>query len=223
MPLAAVKTASFEALRAKADARSTVGEELFGRTSVLPLGIPAIDQALPDGGLPRGAVVELTSIHGLGRATSFTLSACAAAQRLSKLRSRDDETVGVWCAFLDPRGTLHESGVARAGVDLIFTYAGRTVPQLETVRAYVEPIAAHGGTVLFVQLLCDRDELIARVQTDARRVRGKLTDPSAVLERYALNQALPFEPRLQIDTTRLSAREAAAQIAAHGSLRVRPT
>lgn len=129
MPLAAVKTASFEALRAKADARSSVGEELFGRTSVLPLGIPAIDQALPDGGLPRGAVVELTSIHGLGRATSFTLSACAAAQRLAKLRSGDVRTVGAWCAFLDPWGTLHAPGVARAGVDLDRLLVIRPAPE----------------------------------------------------------------------------------------------
>ena len=65
MSLAAVKIASFEALRAKTDARSTASQELLPESqsgpSVLSLGIPAIDQALPDGGLPRGAVVELTS------------------------------------------------------------------------------------------------------------------------------------------------------------------
>ncbi len=122
MSLAAVKIASFEALRAKTDARSTASQELLPESqsgpSVLSLGIPAIDQALPDGGLPRGAVVELTSNLGLGRVTSFALAACAAAQRLAKLRSGNDRTVGAWCAFLDPSGTLNAPGVARAGVDL---------------------------------------------------------------------------------------------------------
>lgn len=115
----ALKIASFgvtlEALRAEAEARS--GGSVEG-PSVLPIGLPAIDEALPDGGLPRGAVVELTSNLGLGRATSFALSACAAAQRIAKLRSGNDRTVGAWCAFLDPSGTLNAPGVARAGVDL---------------------------------------------------------------------------------------------------------
>jgi hypothetical protein len=124
MSLAAVRTASLEALRARAGELSSKLQfsalEPGGleETSVLPFGIPAIDQALPDGGLPRGAVVELTSNRGLGRATSFALSACAAAQRLAKLRSGDDRTIGAWCAFVDPWRTLNAPGVAHAGVDL---------------------------------------------------------------------------------------------------------
>lgn len=129
MPVAALKAASFEALRAEADVRAGArsrlddakGEavsERLDRRSVLPFDIAAIDDALPDGGLPRGSVIEVTSHFGLGRATSFALAACAAAQRLAKLRSGDDRTVGAWCAFLDPWGTLHAPGAARVGVDL---------------------------------------------------------------------------------------------------------
>lgn len=113
----ALKAASFEALRAKADARAGASEAL-DRRHVLPIGKEAIDRALPDGGLPRGCVVEVTSRLGLGRATSFALAACAAAQRHAKLRSGDERTVGAWCAFLDPWGTLHAPGAARVGVDL---------------------------------------------------------------------------------------------------------
>jgi hypothetical protein len=114
------------------------------------------------------------------------------------------------------------AAAAREGVDLIFTYAGRTAPQLDGIRSLIEPIQVNGGTVLFVQLLCDRDELIARVQTDSRRVRGKLTDPSAVLERYNLALALPFKPHFRVETTLLTATEAAARIAAHYDLPARP-
>lgn len=109
--------ASFEALRAKADARAGSPDALDGQP-VLSLGIAAIDDALPDGGLPRGSVVEVTASLGLGRATSFALAACAAAQRLAKLRSGNDRTVGAWCAFVDPWVTLHAPGAASAGVDL---------------------------------------------------------------------------------------------------------
>lgn len=77
-----------------------------------------LDDLLPDGGLPRGAVIELTSAHGLARATSIALRACAAAQADARLRTGDVRTVGAWCAFIDPWGTLHAPGVAASGVDL---------------------------------------------------------------------------------------------------------
>ena len=51
------------------------------RAKALPLGLASLDQALPDGGLPRGGVIEVTSPRGLGRATSFALRAVASAQR----------------------------------------------------------------------------------------------------------------------------------------------
>jgi recombination protein RecA len=97
---------------------TTSEPSLDARAKTLPLGLPSVDQALPDGGLPRGAVVELTSARGLSRATTFALSACASAQSLARLRSGDARTVGAWCAFLDPFSTLHAPGAARTGVDL---------------------------------------------------------------------------------------------------------
>lgn len=88
------------------------------RAKSLPLRVPSIDAALPDGGLPKGAVVELTSWRGLDRSTSFALSACASAQAAARLRSGDERTAGAWCAFIDPWKTLHAPGVIRAGIDL---------------------------------------------------------------------------------------------------------
>jgi len=46
-----------------------------GRARVLPVRFGGLDEALPDGGLPRGAVVELAAPYGLGRATSIALAA----------------------------------------------------------------------------------------------------------------------------------------------------
>ncbi len=87
------------------------------RAKALPLGLPQIDEALPDGGFPCGAVVEISSPYGLARATSLALAACASAQAEAKLRG-GDETAAAWCAFLDPARSLFAPGVARAGVDL---------------------------------------------------------------------------------------------------------
>ena len=104
----------------------------------LPVRFGGIDESLPDGGLPRGAVVELASPYGLARVTSIALAACAAAQAEAKLRG-GESTAGAWCAWLEPvtmggdppnpparpahEGAAHQTSlfapaVARAGVDL---------------------------------------------------------------------------------------------------------
>ncbi len=87
------------------------------RAKPLPLRLPALDAALPEGGLPRGAVVELAAPRGLARATSIALAACASAQAEARARGAKD-TAGAWCAFIDPSATLFAPGVAASGVDL---------------------------------------------------------------------------------------------------------
>ncbi len=87
-------------------------------TPCLSLGIPPLDEALPDAGLPSGAVVELCAPMGLGRISQLALFACAAAQRESRqLRLASD-----WTAWIDPsdpsRGSLFAPALARTGVDL---------------------------------------------------------------------------------------------------------
>ncbi len=103
-----------------------LGHEKLGRAKALPLHLsrPAdgsgaeqtIDEALPDGGLPRGAVVEIASPRMLGRATAIALRACAAFQAEARLRSQGT-TAGAWCAFVDPWSTLHAPAVVASGVD----------------------------------------------------------------------------------------------------------
>lgn len=77
---------------------------------ILPLGIDGVDSLLPGGGLPRGAVVELSVPGGLALGTTLALQACRAAQRVGGGRA--------WCGFVDPSGTLHAPGVVSRGVDL---------------------------------------------------------------------------------------------------------
>ena len=77
---------------------------------------------------------------------------------------------------------------------------------------------AGGGTVAFVRLECEREELVRRVQNESRRRHEKLTDSRVLLERYDLTVTLPFTPHLRLDTTRLSPAEAAARVAEHYAL-----
>lgn len=69
---------------------------------------------LPDGGLPRGAVVEISAPSGLGRSYLFAGQACAAAQRESWLRGGES----AFCAWLDPGGLLHAPALAASGIRL---------------------------------------------------------------------------------------------------------
>ena len=95
-------------------ASSGVSEGATARPAVLPLGSAELNAILPDGGLPRGSVVELSVTGGLAVATSLALAACRSAQ---------DEAVAhggavPWCAFVDPSSTLYGPGVVAAGVAL---------------------------------------------------------------------------------------------------------
>jgi recombination protein RecA len=82
--------------------------------SGLPLGVPALDAALPDAGLLRGGVVELAVSGASALATSIGLLACRAAQQESVSRGGE----APWCAFIDPSQTLYAPAVYEAGVDL---------------------------------------------------------------------------------------------------------
>jgi recombination protein RecA len=88
------------------------------RAKVLPI---FLGEALPDGGLPRGVVVEVASPRALGSATTVALRACASAQAEARLRggpaSKQSWVGGAWCAFVDPWSTLHAPAVLAHGVD----------------------------------------------------------------------------------------------------------
>jgi recombination protein RecA len=84
---------------------------IFPAENALPLGLP-LDEVLPDGGLPRGSVVELAVAGGPSGGTSVALAACRAAQQATLQHGGQP----AWCAFVDPSRTLYAPGVEQAGV-----------------------------------------------------------------------------------------------------------
>ncbi|MEM6790050.1 MAG: hypothetical protein AAF928_12880 [Myxococcota bacterium] len=120
------------------------------KDDVLPLGIRALDAALPDGGLPRRGVVELCAPGGLGRLTHLALAACRAGQR-------EDPTPGAdlaWCAWIDPTGTLYAPGVAQRGVAPSRLLVVRPEPE-DTARVAVRLV----GSGVFSVVIIDRSPL----------------------------------------------------------------
>jgi hypothetical protein len=111
----------------------------------------------------------------------------------------------------------------REGIDLVFTGVAKSTPEhWDALRTKFAPVWEGGGTVLFVQLVCAREELLMRVQSESRRARNKLTDPERLVTEYELDITLPFEPRLRIDSTHLAPAEVAARIITHYGLPAAP-
>lgn len=90
------------------------------------LGVQAVDDLLPDGGLPTGKVIELSLAGGAACGTQLALWACRAAQREAQLNATDS-----WCAFIDPTASLHAPGVLSNGVSL---------PRLLVLRPHLEDV-----------------------------------------------------------------------------------
>jgi hypothetical protein len=121
-------------------------EEAQGKKA-LPIGWGNLDEALPDAGLPRGAVVELSAPYGLARASSIALAACASAQA-EALALGGADTAGAWCAWIDASQTLFAPAVVRAGVDLERLLVVQ--PTAEDVARVAVKVAASGAFAVVV-------------------------------------------------------------------------
>ncbi len=183
----------------------------------LPVRFGGVDEALPDGGLPRGAVVELASPYGLARATSIGLAACAAAQAEAKLRGGEG-TAGAWCAWLEPapegatdKSSLFAPAVVRAGVDL-----GRLLvirPTLDALsRAAVRAAQSRVFAVIVVDLAgvpgCRSEVRLDRWVNPVRRLAMAVegTGTTVILLTDALAQrALPLPVALRVEVERAAA------------------
>ncbi len=192
----------------------TVGRRGEDGPRPLPVHFGDLDEALPDGGLLRGAVVEIASPYGLARATSIALAACASAQAEAKLRGGEG-TAGAWCAWIEagdskagpPPTSLFAPAVARAGVDL-----GRLLvirpPADALARVAVRTAASRVFSVIVVDLAGvpgrRQDQRLDRWVNPVRRlamaVEGQ--DATVLLLTDALaprSLPLPVAQRLEIE------------------------
>lgn len=179
------------------------------RAKTLPLGLRSVDAALPEGGLPRGVVVELSAPQGLARATTLALSLCASAQADARHRSSDD-TQGAWCAWLDPTATLFAPGAARVGVDLERLLVIR--PGLEDLsRVAVRVAQSHAFSVVVIDTAgvpgCRGETRLDRWVTIVRRlalaVEGSDTTVLLLTDANA-SRAMPLPAAMRIEIERLA-------------------
>ena len=115
----------------------------------------------------------------------------------------------IWLSVFDEAG--------RAGLDgLIFTFAAENTVRQGFVTKMQEAIRANGGTIQFVELVCDDEELRRRMDTPSRRQHTKLTSWAKYQDLKAAgafsSPKLP-EPNLTVDTGEFDPKSAALQIA----------
>jgi recombination protein RecA len=170
------------------------------------LGVAALDRVLPDHGLPRGSVIELSSHGGSALGTSLGLAACRAAQQAAVQCGGGMP----WCAFLDPSNTLYAPGVAAAGVALERLLVVR--PSLETLsRIALRIVESAACAVTVIDLLGVPGQALSANLTAWLRVVRRLamgvdgTARSVILLTDAAEQRpLPLPVAQRIELTRPS-------------------
>jgi recombination protein RecA len=206
---------SLDVLRARLG--STV--KLGCSKDVLALSWAGLDVILPDGGLPRGAVVELSAPHALGGATSLALAAVTAGQ------GRNEDA---WCAWIDPEGSLHAPGVVAAGVELSRMLVVRP-PRPQLGRVAVKLVASGAFDVIVVDLHPIGDRRTPHENRSGGGLRkewapevfvrklGLAAEPSAatvlLLTDSTQARAVPWPVALRLDLLRPSRRELSVRIA----------
>ena len=112
------------------------------------------------------------------------------------------------------RAAFEDAAAARRSFIFTFNPEATVDPRLiEELHAIVEKA---GGRVHFVELVCARDTILARLGNESRSAFGKLTDPGLYedIERQGGFEFPPLpEPLLRIDTGQVTAEQAAARIA----------
>ena len=158
------------------------------------------------------AVGKLTVAHELARITGFRLfHNHLTVDLVSSLFSFGSEPFivlreQIWLAAF--------AEAARQNVSLIFTFNPESTVRQRFIQDAIDSVESTGGTIVFVELICDEQELERRMENASRKEFGKLTS----IEQYrSLKAAGAFQfPKLPhgiaVDTTNQSPADSARLI-----------
>ena len=137
-----------------------------GADEVLPLGLPAIDRILPDGGLRRGALHEIETapddMAGIGFALALAVQAAGGAPIL-------------WCqaGFAPDPGPLYGPGLAQFGLAPATLLIARPAKPKEVLWAMEEGLRA-GAVAAVIGSGIQPDMVASRRLQLAARTHGRL-------------------------------------------------
>jgi protein ImuA len=140
--------------------------------SSIPLGLPGLDDCLPEGGLPAGALVEvLAAAAGAGAWTLALLlaeRACGAHKAL---------------VVADPRGWFYPPAASKLGVDLEQCIVVRPASARDAVAAFRQALAcaAVGAALGWFDQLSSSEGRQLQLAAEAGGGMGLLVRPAAAL------------------------------------------
>lgn len=144
--------------------------------SVLEVGLPELERALPGGGLPQGQVVELQLASSSSLGTRLCFGALRAAQEQAVLQGGE-----AWCAFVDPEKSLYAPALVQAGVDLERLLVVQPEPRALS-RVVIQLVEARAFSVIVVDLGQVRREFSTREWSRAvRRMALAIENTKAVV------------------------------------------
>jgi shikimate kinase len=114
------------------------------------------------------------------------------------------------------------AAAAEADINMIFTLAYSGEVDDVFVNKIVDIVRKHDGHVCFVQLEAPEDILMQRVGNQSRKDIAKLSEPERLkelLKTRDMHATVKHQNVLKIDTSKLSAAEAAQQIVQHFKLK----
>jgi len=103
---------------------------------------------------------------------------------------------------------------AKNQTDIIFTYVYEGEEDDADIRKFTEIITHNHGTVHFIELTAEREDLIKRAANESRKQHKKLVDPTkmARITKNMDKYSIPFVDSLKINTSQLSPEESVALI-----------
>lgn len=103
---------------------------------------------------------------------------------------------------------------SKNNTDLIFTYVYEGSDDDDNVRDFIKTIESNDGTVLFVELTANREDLMSRVDNESRKKFKKLIDPvvmGKITEDMSI-YSIPFVDSLKINTSELTPDQSAKTV-----------
>lgn len=94
---------------------------------------------------------------------------------------------------------------------IIFTFMYEKHSDDPFVKEIIEKITLNGGKIIFIQIYCEKEELLKRVKGESRKQFQKIKTEEELLQlldRGDLFSAIPFVKSTKIDNTNLSIEEA---------------
>lgn len=104
---------------------------------------------------------------------------------------------------------------------LIFTFLYYKNEDDKFVKQVVNRVKKHNGEVCFVQIYCDKRELIKRVEHSSRKNYAKIKSTKLlreVIRKHDSFSSVPFAKNLKINNTKLSPKKTAKIIKSHYNL-----